>query len=1125
MATTIVASSGMIRSKNDKKSGSSYSAQPLGRLRLSTRRRKPTDYYGATALNEEDRCPPSATIIKIEGDGNNNDDHDDDGEHSDLELSEPLFTSGSLPAGCRVLVKDGLLSGDRHEATILPRGTDDDTEVWIKWTIAGYSQLVKIGQIRARIIDLFKEEEEDEEECRITPTTTTATTTTTRATATTTTTTAQLPTKHQQRKSETLKVIRRNKRSATPTLQLLNNPDDVCERNIEPRLIPIVNSRIESSATPTMTPVRKRKKAPKMKQEDHPSTRKAKKKKRTEKVTYVANSIVRVDDDDDERSDLELEEPLFLVTDLPENCRVLVKTGLLSGSQQEAVIERHIGCDLVQIKWALAGFSVVVPIGRIRSKLDDDNQRRSSRNRAPPQRFVDLVQKGTVYVPVDKSERMKASSIKKDVLLPVDASRKSTSRSSASYYRDDTSTSNSLFTTDDSVLSFATQEETPLGSSGIKPVTPNVDCVRPTVRSNHAVRNLDFRVIEYPDMGSSASRKSINRTSPLCRAARNKNSDATLTKPCVATDQLGINQNRFTSRNSVRCASISTDSLSDNDGNTSYVSQTSYSEQRKFTSDDIGFIRRMGNTCHSEQRDNNISPVEGCAVRLFSTARKSINRISSSKEGEIDESSITNYVSEASCLAQKVAAYEVETSVIRRYTGARKSINRASSSRESDGDDTSNTKCASEPTGPDQKVATSQVGSIRSSESSYRSTGGSISNSQANDGVIHRYTSARKSINRASFSTESASDDNSNMNYSSEASVQEQKVVTLRVGISQTIDSACHSQGGANINGQLDANVIRRCTSARKSINRQSSSRESDSDDNCNTNYSSEDSGREQEVAISQVAISRSIKSAYHSEGGAIVGGNAIHVRTARKSMNHASSCRDCHSDDNINPNYISETSFPDQIATSMGEIIQKIITSQVTRNTCVANKNKLKGGAFRAYTARKSKYDASSSGDGVCGDNSIQSYSSETSRSKEVVIIRNMENNPPPEDRVEPLDSNFDIESIRMYTARKSINGPLSSRGCTNEGNSGSLSNPEAFCPNPRVVKGGVIQNMSFISSPATGARNNGLIESGAFRVYTARKSTNLQSRFRDVVSPGISNANNSSCSGSAFSLMEASV
>jgi hypothetical protein len=111
MATTIVASSRVIRSKNDKKFGSSSAAQLQGRIRLSSRRRKATNYYGATPLEEKDRCPPSAAIVNLLGD-------DDDSEHSDLELSEPLFSAESLPVGCRVLVKDGLLSGDRHEATV-----------------------------------------------------------------------------------------------------------------------------------------------------------------------------------------------------------------------------------------------------------------------------------------------------------------------------------------------------------------------------------------------------------------------------------------------------------------------------------------------------------------------------------------------------------------------------------------------------------------------------------------------------------------------------------------------------------------------------------------------------------------------------------------------------------------------------------------------------------------------------------------------------------------------------------------------------------------------------------------------------------------------------------------------
>jgi hypothetical protein len=152
-----------------------------------------------------------------------------------------------------------------------------------------------------------------------------------------------------------------------------------------------------------------------------------------------------------------------------------------------------------------------------------------------------------------------------------------------------------------------------LGFSGIKPVTPNVDCVRPTIRSNHSGRKLDFRVIECHDMCSVTSRKSINCPSPLCRVATNNldySSDATLSKPSLTTDQIGITRNCSNSRKSTFCASSSRDDLSDDNGNTSYVSETSDPEQRNFTSDDIRFIRSTESSCGSEGRVENISQIE-----------------------------------------------------------------------------------------------------------------------------------------------------------------------------------------------------------------------------------------------------------------------------------------------------------------------------------------------------------------------------------------------------------------------------------------------------------------------------------------------------------------------------------
>jgi hypothetical protein len=86
------------------------------------------------------------------------------------------------------------------------------------------------------------------------------------------------------------------------------------------------------------------------------------------------------------------------------------------------------------------------------------------------------------------------------------------------------------------------------------------------------------------------------------------------------------------------------------------------------------------------------------------------------------------------------------------------------------------------------------------------------------------------------------------------------------------------------------------------------------------------------------------------------------------------------------------------------------------------------------------------------------------------------MENSPCHSDFDEPFDSNFGSGAMRLYTARKSTHGSLSSRDCAKDYDSAPY---KSAGPDPKVKKlnGGVIQNISSLADPApraTGAINN---------------------------------------------------
>jgi hypothetical protein len=171
---------------------------------------------------------------------------------------------------------------------------------------------------------------------------------------------------------------------------------------------------------------------------------------------------------------------------------------------------------------------------------------------------------------------------------------------------------------------------------------------------------------------------------------------------------------------------------------------------------------------------------------------------------------------ESACSSEGGAASNGQNSeVIRRYAGARKSINRTSSSSEGD----SNTNFTPDACGRDQKVAMSQIGIVRSIENDSRLERGATNNGQNNSNVIRRYVGARKSVNRASSSREGDSKNKSDTNCSFEASGHDQKVPFSQVGIVRSRKSAnCDIDGGALIRVHTDRKSIRNTSSCKDGI-------------------------------------------------------------------------------------------------------------------------------------------------------------------------------------------------------------------------------------------------------------------------------------------------------------------
>ena len=309
---------------------------------------------------------------------------EDDDQHSDLELDQPLYALSLLPVGCRVLVKDGRKSGDRHEAVISQHFSKD--EVKVKWTNAGYNQIISIGQIRAIVEEI---ESDNDDNTR----------------------------RSKRRRVETQRFVDLTEEGKA-YVPVIKKEAHVIQEQPEPT--PVISSEVKERVMKRPATRVTRNKKNTTHREKAPA--KVKKKKRytvaaSADVASVAqhgrndDAVAAAGDDSNCLSDVELDEPLYALSVLPVGCRVLVKDGRKSGDRQEAVISKHVSEDEVKIRWTNAGYNQVIAIGQIRSIVkeiesenDDGSTRRSKRRRVETQRFIDLTEEGNKYVPVIKKE-------------------------------------------------------------------------------------------------------------------------------------------------------------------------------------------------------------------------------------------------------------------------------------------------------------------------------------------------------------------------------------------------------------------------------------------------------------------------------------------------------------------------------------------------------------------------------------------------------------------------------------------------------------------------------------------------------------------------------------------------